>query len=663
MTLSSTDPTKYSSSQNSLHFNSFLTSGNSKLILRSVLNFIIVGKGQIRQLEGKQRQFVGLFSLAIVLFHIIMLSRYYWGMDPLIFLWIHVGIVGALGFLIFSPLGMERNLSTESIFLSSIMIAITAYFLINEERLMMIHTFNYPPSKLDIWIGWLLIFLICEGLRRSIGLILTLLVVAMGLYAWLVAEIKVVNLNKLIVYSGTTGMWGLPTSISANTIILIFALAGLFEVSGAGNILLRLTSRLLSRTKGAAAKIAVISSGLFGMLSGGAATNVAVTGVFTIPAMLRSGFKPALAGAIESVASTGGAITPPIMGATIFVLVALTETPYTTICIRILPVTAIFYLVLFLQAHLIATRDGIGGVPFTDYFPLRKIIVSGSVLLVPLIVLIGALYKKLSVGLSINISIMVLVIMILLTTLGKGWKQIFEGLIKGGYNAAYLVYVMVIVGLFIEMGLMSGLDTELVSLTNKLSGGALYPSLILGALFSLVLGMAGSILAGYILVVMIVVPAILAGKIETFPAHMFAFYFGVMSYLTPPICQACFVASRFCNESFWKIGWESIKLALPLWILPFVFIYRTELLLMKGGILDVLLVFLIALGGMIMLSVAVTGMTFTRIGIGERLICLISGIFLILPFSIFDFIGSFLICAIVIWEVMKRVRGRGDRMN
>ncbi len=578
-------------------------------MFKSILSFIFVVRGERRELVGKQRQLVALYALGIVLFHMVMISRYYWGMDFLVFLWLHLGTVGTLAFLLYSPYKKEQKLSAESVILAAVLGAIMVYSVVNREYLIELGVLQIYPRTVDQWLSWVLLVLVLEGARRAVGLVLPLLVVALGAYAVFVEGISPAAMNRLMFFQGFGGLWGVPLQISATVIILVMTFAGVAEASGGIDFLRRISARLLGSATGGAAKMAVLTSAGYGMVAAGAPSNVAVTGCFTIPAMLRSGFKPAVAGAVESVASTGGAITPPVMSSVVFVMAAIIGIPYISIIWHVIPVTAIFYLILFLQIHWIATKQGIRGIPEKmQPAPRGDMIKAGSTFSLGIVVLIVTLAMKYTLQTSFIVAISSIIAMMLLTRGARGWRQVVDGLIAGGYGATYLVFIMAIVSVFIEVIAVSGLDMAAVRWVLLTFGDMLFPMLILGALLSLVMGMSGSSLAAYIMAVMLVIPALIRAGAPVLPGHMFALYFGVMAYITPPICTACFVASRFVNESYWKIGWESIKLALPLWVLPFVFIYRPELLLLQGSVIDMLVVIAITTAALVLITAVIRGM-------------------------------------------------------
>ena len=632
-------------------------------MLRFLLKFFLFGKGERRDLEGKQRQVVGTFSMVVVLFHVVMLSRYYWGLDPIVFLWIHLGSVGTLGFLLYSPYKKERNVSAESAILAGIMIAITVYWLINTERLLEKAKWMTDPTTIDALTGWLLILLVFEGVRRSVGLIPVLLVVAVGIYSWLGADIPLRSINKLMFFQGQHGIWGIPLNISATIIILLFPFAGILQATGTMEFVLRIGERLLGRTRGGAAKMAIVASAGYGMVSGGSPDNVAVTGVVTIPAMVRSGFKPSIAGAFESVASTGGAITPPIMGSVVFIMAALTDISYATIIGKVIIVVVIYYLSIFIQAHWIAMKAGIGGIPAMEPLPRQQMMKLGITLIIPVALLMAALAMKYTLQTAFTIALVSSATMLVLTTLGRSWRQIVQGLITGGYNAAYLVYILALASIFIQVLSMSSLDMDMVAWTRKTFGDSLFPVLVIGAILSLSLGMAGEIITSYVLAVVVVIPAFIQLGMPILGAHLFAFYFCVMAYITPPICSACFIATRFCNASYWEIGWESIKLALPLWTLPFVFVYRPELLRLQGSPIDTLIAMMIAVGAVILIGAAMRGILLKWIGTVERLVYLVAGVMLLIPYPMMDIAGAVIGGGMFAYDIIKSGKRRKSTLD
>jgi TRAP transporter 4TM/12TM fusion protein len=515
------------------------------------------------------------------------------------------------------------------------------------------------------WIlGGMAILLILEATRRIAGWALVWITVPIILYAKFAYFFPgILNANgsswqriATYLYLDSSGIFGLPLDVAASVIVaFIFFGQALYAVGG-DKFLTDIALVLMGRYRGGTAKVAVVSSTLFGTVSGSAVANVVVDGSITIPMMKKSGYPPHIAAAIEAVASNGGQIMPPVMGVAAFLMAEFLNISYGEVALAAAIPACLYYVALFAQIDLEAAKLGLVGMPQNEIPRFRDVIQRGWVFLIPLAVLVYTLmfafWEPGKAGMAAVIATF------LVGTLQKDTRPCLKGILDSieatGKILLDIVVVTALAGLVIGAFQLSGLTFKLALLLVNMAGGSTLVLLILTAVVSIILGMSLPTTVVYIMLAVLVGPALVQVGIPPLAAHLFFFYFGMLSLITPPDCIATYAAASIARADFWKSGWTGMRLGIVAYIVPFVFVFHPALLF-KGTPLEIGGAIVSATIGVVFLSVGVAGYLYKRLGWFKRALMIAAGLLLI-PSSSTSFwfganaLGIFLGVALVILE-------------
>jgi TRAP transporter 4TM/12TM fusion protein len=530
------------------------------------------------------------------------------------------------------------------------------------------------PFVRDIVISIVLILLLLEASRRAIGPALPIIAVVFSLYAFLgphlplIFAFRGVSLKRFLgqMALSTQGIYGIPLYVSANTVFLFVLLGSMLEKVGAGHFFNDLALSLLGRFKGGAAKAAVVSSGLTGMVSGSSIANVVTTGTFTIPLMKKVGYPAKIAAATEVAASTNGQLMPPIMGAAAFIIAEYLGVEYLEVVKAAAIPAIVSYFALFYITHLEASKLGIKGLPKPDIPLFVGVLKNGFHFLIPLIVLIyELLIRRHSPNLAAFNSICALVLVIfarqiVLATRNRAvcpdlnpvqvflrsaarvvtssFKTIGEGLIAGSKNMLSVALATATAGIIVGVVFM-GLSGMIVEIVTKLSFGYIFPLLLITAVASLILGMGLPTTATYIVMASITVPVIAqlgsaAGAIfiPAVAAHLFCFYFGILADDTPPVGLAAYAAAAIAESDPIATGIQGFIYDLRTAVIPFMFVFNAELVLYGiDSVPQALLIFTMAVLGAFAFTNAVQGWFLTKNKWFEIPLFLIAALILFCP--------------------------------
>ncbi len=507
--------------------------------------------------------------------------------------------------------------------------------------------------------GSIAILLILEGCRRLIGWPLVGVVVVFILYAhfsYILPEplyssgVPWVRLANYL-FLDPSALLGVPVKITG-TIVLSFILFGqIFFTTGGGNFLTDSALSIMGRYRGGPAKVAVLSSMAFGTISGSAVGNVVTTGTFTIPLMKRIGYPSHFAGAVEATASTGGQIMPPVMGVTAFLMAELLNIPYAQVAISALLPAILYYLGLFVQVDLEAGKLGLKGLP-SDTLPLfRKVILEGWLFIIPLIVLVYTLFilylEPDKAGLYSIAS--AIIVCLFRKTSQLNIKTLLSILQNVGESLIEIGIVTGAAGLIIGVMSLSGLGFSFSLALTELAGGNYFLLLLLSALGASILGMGMPVLASYILVVPLVAPALINLGMPPISAHLFVFYYAVLSFLTPPVCLSVYAASSIANSKLMPTALQSLRLGIAAYIVPFIFAYHPALLL-KGTFFEVMLAIITAFVGIIFIAIAIEGYLFRDLRWYQRLLLCTGGLLSLIPGWRTDILGLVIAIPVIIRE-------------
>lgn len=445
---------------------------------------------------------------------------------------------------------------------------------------------------MDAWVGIIVLFLVLEAARRGVGLVLAIICLIFFTYPFYSSYLPGVfhgrgySLTRMSEFLTTTsqGVFGIPLGVSA-TYIILFSIYGAFLSNfGAGDFFFKLASRLTRGMRAAGAKTAVIFSTLLGMISGSAAGNVAVTGTLTIPMMKKEGYQPHQAGAIEAVVSTGGQIMPPVMGAAAFIMAEVVGTPYANIMKAALVPALLFFASLFFVVHLQAAKSGLepSRAPVDDEEPLWQILMNGGQFIIPFVTLIAMMLNGYSPFKASFYSILVLLGCHILWTRRVGLDLIVnsaKAITEGAKAVIPIAIACAAAGIIAGTLGITGLGSKISGLIVAASGGYVLVALILTMLTAIVLGMGLPTTAAYLVLATVVAPALAKMGLPLLTAHLFVFFYGCVSTITPPVALASYVAAGIAKADINRVGWMAFAYGITCYILPFMFVFGPGLLL------------------------------------------------------------------------------------
>ena len=479
--------------------------------------------------------------------------------------------------------------------------------------------------------GAIITLLVLEAARRCLGWVLPCIALVTVVYALFGGNLPGIlghrgyNLQRVVttIFSDQ-GVLGTAIGVSASNVFLFLLFAAFLSVSGADKIFQDIAIALTGKKRGGPAKMAVVASCLFGSISGSAVANVVSTGAFTIPLMKRQGYQKRFSGAVEAVASTGGQIMPPIMGAAAFVLADISGTPYGTVCLAALLPALMYYLTLFKMVDLESVKYGLKGVPEDELPDLKDSVSRGLKLFLPLAILLYLLLVKQTTPMLAAIWAMLAIVVCGLLdrrdrlTLGG----IIDGFVEGGKSVPSVVAACACAGIVTGMFALTGLGLKFSDFIVSMGGKNLILSLLLSMLVCVILGMGLPTTASYIICATAIAPALIKIGLPALAAHLFLLYFACISAITPPVAVASYAAAGIAEENPMKVGFTAVKLGIAGFVLPFVFALNTDYLHVG---LDVLTLFtwISAFVVCYAAAVAIQGYVEQKITVVERLLYLV----------------------------------------
>ena len=490
--------------------------------------------------------------------------------------------------------------------------------------------------------------IVLEATRRVIGLALPLTAVAFLVYAIGFTRIAPQVLMEQLYFS-TEGIFGSTLGVSASYVMLFVLFGSFMERSGTGQLFMDFSMSLTGHTAGGPGKVAIVSSALFGTVSGSAVANVMVDGPITIPLMKRTGFRPPFAAAVEAVASTGGQIMPPVMGAAAFVMAEFLAVPYAQVALWAAIPALLYYVSLFFAVHFDAKRYKLAGVPKSELPRFLKVMAVRGHLFVPIFIVLIGLILGYSAPLCALAGALTCIPMALLrasTRGGIGWRNIFDALVDGARNTLSVAMACACAGIVIGCVTITGLGITFTEVVIVLAQSSLIAALMLTAIAGIVLGMGMPTTPSYIVMVSLLVPAIIKLGAIAPAAHMFAFYFAILSAITPPVALAVFAASGLAKSDLWATGWQAMRIAAPTYIVPFMFIYEPSLMLI-GDWFESLTSSVAAVIGVMCLAAGLQGYLLREARWWERAVLVVAALLLIKPGYISDAIGLVLLASVV----------------
>ncbi len=493
------------------------------------------------------------------------------------------------------------------------------------------------------------VLVVLEATRRVIGLALPLTAAVFLVYAIGFTHVKMPMLMEQLYFS-TEGIFGSTLGVSASYVMLFVLFGAFMEKSGTGQLFMDFSMSITGHTAGGPGKVAVISSSLFGTVSGSAVANVMVDGPITIPLMKRTGFRPPFAAAVEAVASTGGQIMPPVMGAAAFVMAEFLVVPYAQVAAWALIPAVLYYLAVFLAVHLEAKRYGLAGVPKSQLPRFSNVMFTRGHLFAPIFIVLVGLVLGYSAPLCALAGALACIPVALMRASTRGnihWRTPFEALVEGARNTLAVAMACACAGIVIGVVTITGLGIVFTQFVIALSQESLILALVLTAMAGIILGMGMPTTPAYIVMVALLVPALIKLGAATPAAHMFAFYFAILSAITPPVALAVYAAAGLAKANIWAAGLESVRMAAPAYIVPFMFVYEPSLL-MIGDWSTIASSCVSAIIGVVCLAGALQGQLLGEARLWERVALFVAALCLIKPGLVTDAAGLSLLAAVVL---------------
>jgi TRAP transporter 4TM/12TM fusion protein len=563
----------------------------------------------------------------------------------------------------------------------------------------------HPLSTMDMVVGTVTVVLVLEATRRTLGLALPILALGFIVYSlagpWLPGPLYHKGLTYEILidqtFFTTEGLFGIPLGVAASYVILFIIFGAFLEKSGAGQFFMSFANAVAGAQRGGPGKVSVVSSSMFGTISGSAVANVMVDGWLTIPMMKRTGFKPEAAAAVEAVASTGGQIMPPVMGAASFVMAEFLGIPYSHVMLAA-AIPAIFYFgALFAAIHFNAGRNGLRGLPKSELPSLKRIMLDQGHLLAPVVTIFMLLLE----GFTATYAALVATATVIYAWLLGRWVWLYllvgialwemnvvavsawgalavAGLVHallrpggparmrqlvvadgpralrdGAIQTVPVAMATATAGIMIGIILQTGLAIRFTSFLVDFAGGQLFIALLITMVAAVILGTALPTTPAYIMLAALLIPALIKLGVPPIAAHMFAFYFGCLSAVTPPECLAVYAAASISRCSVWKAGWQAVKFASAGFIVPFFFVYYPALLF-QGTWTEIALALVTGGIGVIALAASLEGYWLRTATWIERGVFIVGAFLLIDPALVTDIIGLMLVAFGLALQKLRR---------
>ena len=552
---------------------------------------------------------------------------------------IHLAFMSILGFIGADLLTKGSEPSRSSKYLSTLLASLTVLsciYLVSQNQVLVSRSGS--PTTVDLVAGGITILLVLELARRFTGYgLVTVSVFALafafsGPYLPGVLAHRGYGVKRLIehLYLSTEGIWGIPLGVSAQFVYLFILFGAVLDVAGGGALLIGLADRVAGKTRGGPAKTAAVASAFMGSLSGSAVANVVTTGTFTIPLMRRAGFKPYFAGAIEAAASTGGQLMPPIMGAGAFILATWTSIPYGEVALAAAIPAILYYVALLMAIHFQACKMGLE--PSTE--TRDEEVWSRIHLLLPLAIIVTVLIQGYS---PMRAAFWGVTSALVVTWVRKDtrlkWKDINRALQAGAKGAVQVAAACAAAGVVVGVASLTGIGLRMSELIITLSGGNLFGALFLTGLGSIILGMGLPTTAAYVVLAALGAPALTELGVPLLAAHLFIFYFGCISNVTPPVSLAAYAAAGIADSPAMKTAFTAVILASVGFIVPFMFAFSegSSPLLMQGSPLEITQALITGIAGVTALAAAGIGFTRRPVVAWERILLALAAGTLMLP--------------------------------
>ena len=574
----------------------------------------------------------------------------------------HWAVLSIIIFLTFPFRGKAPSLADYA--LAALSAATGLYALLTWERVARQAGVTNP---VDIAFGILAILLVLEATRRVVGLPLTVVGIAFLLYgyfgAWIPGYLghRYYSVSRLIgfLYCSTEGIYGTAMAVSATYVALFVVFGAFLEKFRAGDFFVKISLALTGRFRGGPAKAALLSSALVGTISGSAAANVVTTGTFTIPLMKSVGYKPWVAGAVEAVASTGGQIMPPVMGAAAFLMAEMLNVPYAVVMKAAIIPALLYFISAYVVVHLEAVKENIPVLSAAERPVVRETMRQGGYFLITVALLAVAIVRGVTPLKAVVWAIGSVLLLYVLFSPNRAQmgRRTYESLASSASAMTSVAAACACAGIVVGVTGITGLGLKISQMVLSISGQSSLLALILTMIASLILGCGLPTTAAYVVLATMAVPALVKMGIPVLAAHLFVFYFGCVSTITPPVALAAYAAGAVAKTDPNKVGWTAFRFGLVAFIVPYMWIYGPGLL-MQGDAATIVRNLVTSITGVVLFAVGIEGFGLVKCNLVDRSLAFVSGLMLIDPRFTTDVIGAGLVAAFLIIHVIRYQKSR-----
>ncbi|MFP4538334.1 MAG: TRAP transporter permease [Dichotomicrobium sp.] len=520
-------------------------------------------------------------------------------------------------------------------------------------------------NPIDLWLGAIGLLLVLEAVRRTVGLIITVFMASFLAFAYFGNSVPVSQLRHSgldletivsLIFYGTDGVFGVPVGVCATFVILVIMLGSMLTYAGGVELFMNLARGIAGSLTGGPAKIAVVGSALMGMVTGATVANVATTGAVTIPMMKRAGYNRHFAGAVEALASSGGQLMPPIMGAAAFVMIEYLNIDYLELVGYALTPALLYFLAVLMIVHVRSVKLGLGGAPAEELPSIWTELMKRGHMLLPIVLLVVLMSQRLSLMYAAFFAVIAAMLLALLNRETRpslrGYYHAFEHTMKA---MAPLTAICAGAGILIGVLTSTGLNLKITYLIEYVAQGSLFITLLMTMGACIVLGMGLPTVAAYVVLATLVPAALINLDVSPVAAHLFIFYFAILSAITPPVCTGAYVAAGIAEANPLKTGLVAIKLGIVVFFIPYAFVYNPSLLMM-GTPGEIVVHVITAVLGIALWVFGLEGYLRRHLSVLTRGAFIMAGVLLIWPVPWISFTGFALAAPFLAWEILARWR-------
>ena len=623
--------------------------------------------------ESKTRKFVSpilktgfkVFAILVTLYHLVFASGFYMP-ETLKHRSIHVAMILILAFALY-PAGKKSSRKVIVWYdwvLMALSAAVAIYMCLDYVNII---NRAGTPNMMDVVIGTILTLVVLEATRRVCGIALPIIAIVFMIYSLMGSKQGLIPIDipgiflhrgytwqKLMshFFSNTEGIYGSSVNVASTYIFLFIAFGEIMNKCGMGQFFNDFANAIAGGTKGGPAKVAVVASGLLGMINGAAVAVVVTTGSFTIPLMKKSGYDNEFSGAVVATGSVGGQLMPPVMGAAAFIMADTPGMKYNELLISAIIPAVIYYLGIMFQIQMRAEKLGMKGTPKDQLPKMSQVMKEYGHLALPIIFLVYMLFfsgKTVIMAAFYTIVFTILVAQCRQNT-RMSLQDILDAMAASAKSTVSVAIACACVGIIVGSCSITGFALNMANTIISIGGKSLLFTLVFTMVTCMILGMGLPSIPSYIITSTIAAPALVQLGIPALVSHMFCFYFAMFANLTPPVALAAFAAAGIAGGSPMKTGWASVKLALAGFILPYMFVYNTDLLLLDTPIAKAVQVAITAAIGVFMISIAVEGFLFRKVSVLVRILSLVGAFLLIDSGAVTDLVGIAICAAVVIYQ-------------